>query len=195
MWNAVHKAMCRESRLDYYNCCFRSVRRKPSNLDLQKTIVCNCYCHSMKNARLLCNRSCESNVIQEGVYWTNLMFSCTTLYELDEVVDCFFILTNCMMTYDLVKEKYEKLQNWSQQHFETSHRTSDRCERAEEGDYIFTNKRKTCSKKQNHHYMFPMHLVWTIFCNPAFTAIMWLRMNQLQTPITISNFAIRLWLW
>ena len=70
------------------------------------------------------------------------MFSCTTLSELDEVVDCFFILTNCMMISDLVKEKYEKLQNWSQQHFETSHQTSDMWERVEEGDHIFTNKRK-----------------------------------------------------
>jgi len=44
------------------------------------------------------------------------------------------------MTSDLVKEKYEKVQNWSQQHFETSHPTSVRCERAEEGDHTFTNK-------------------------------------------------------
>ena len=134
------KAMCRASRLDYYNRCFRIVRGKPSISDLQKTIVCNCCSHSMENARLLCNRSCASNVIREGVYWTNLMFSCTMLSELDEVVDCFFIRTNCMMTSDLVKEKHEKLQNCSQQHFETNHRTSDRCERAEEGDHIFTNK-------------------------------------------------------
>jgi len=140
MSNAVLKAMCSESRLDYYNRCFRIVRGKPSILDLQKTIVCNCYSHSMNNARLFCNRSCASNVIREGVYWTNLMFPCTTLPELDEVVDCFFILTNCMMISDLVKEKYEKFQNWSQQHIETSHRTSDRCERAEEEDHIFTNK-------------------------------------------------------
>ena len=117
------------------------VRGKPKILDLQKTIVCNSYSHSMKNARL-CNRGCAFNVIQEGVCWINLMFSCTTLSQLDEVVDCFFILTNCTMTSDLVKEKYEKLQNWSQQHFETSHQTSDMWERVEEGDHIFTNKRK-----------------------------------------------------
>jgi len=32
MWNAVLKAMCRESRLDYYNRCFRIVIGKPSIL-------------------------------------------------------------------------------------------------------------------------------------------------------------------
>ena len=88
MCNAVLKAMCRESRLDYYNRCFRIVRGKPSILDLQKTIVCNCYSHSMKNARLLCNRSCAHNVIREGVYWTNLMFSCTTLSETNLMFSC-----------------------------------------------------------------------------------------------------------
>ena len=139
MWNAVLTTMCRESRLDYHNRCFRIVRWKPTFLHLQKTIVCNCYRHSMKNACLLCNRSCASNVIREGVHWINLMFSCNTSSELDEVVDCFFILTNCMMTSDLVKAKYEKLQNWSQENFETSHQTSDMNEREEEGDHFFPN--------------------------------------------------------
>jgi len=72
------------------------------------------------------------------------MFSCTTLSELDEVVHCFFILTNSMMTSDFVKEKYEKRQNWCQQNFEISDATSE----------FFANKTKDLQQEARSHFYF-----------------------------------------
>jgi len=40
------------------------------------------------------------------------MFSCSTMSELDEVLSCFFILTNSMFASDLVAEKFAILKGW-----------------------------------------------------------------------------------
>ena len=52
---------------------------------------------------------------------------------------------------------------------------------------VLRSKRKTCSKEQDHVFLFFTNLVCRTSCNPALTAIMWFRKSQLQTPITINN--------
>jgi len=52
---------------------------------------------------------------------------------------------------------------------------------------MLRSERKNCSKKQDHLFLFFINLVCRTFCNPALTAVMWLRKSQLQTPIVINN--------
>jgi len=62
VWNGVLKAMCGETRLEYYWRCFRKVIGEPASGDLGKTIVYNCYSHSMKAAGILYNKYYGANV-------------------------------------------------------------------------------------------------------------------------------------
>jgi len=71
---AYFKAVCGETRLEYYWRCFRIVTGKPQSGDLGETIVCKSYSHLMKAARILCNKYYGANVRTAGVYWINVMF-------------------------------------------------------------------------------------------------------------------------
>ena len=85
-------AMCGESPLEYYWRCFRIATGEPASGALGKTIMCNCYSHSTKAARILCTKYYGANVRMAGVYWINVMFSCFTISELDAVLNCFLFL-------------------------------------------------------------------------------------------------------
>ena len=110
MWNAVLRSFADETRFAYYSRCWRIITGRASQSDLNKTFVLNCYSHAMRAAKCLVTKYYQKQYKKEAMYWIALLFSSTTLEELECVMKSLIVVLTCENTSQLVKDNFEKLQ-------------------------------------------------------------------------------------
>ena len=101
IWNAVLAAMCNESRFEYYMRCFRIVSGKAKSGDFKRSLVRNCLSHAMKSAKIFVSKHYKPKIRHDIMFWIGLLFSCSSLNELDFVVNCIIVLTNSKLYTEL----------------------------------------------------------------------------------------------
>nr|XP_039252651.1 uncharacterized protein LOC120329920 isoform X1 [Styela clava]XP_039252659.1 uncharacterized protein LOC120329920 isoform X1 [Styela clava] len=108
MWNAVLKSYCGETRVDYYNRCFRIVSGNPILHDFKLPIIQNCYSHAMRAAQIMCLKHFPVNVTI-AMAWMSKFFNCKTLGELDMLVENFYVVTNLRRNTEYVRNALSNL--------------------------------------------------------------------------------------
>ena len=117
IWNAVSNVMCGETRLMYYQRCWRIATGKAEPGDLNKTLFHNCYSHSMRAAKVMAKKFYYGKLYHAAMFWISLLFNCTSLHEMKEIVDSIYILTNCEMTSPLLERHFKLLKERQEQAF------------------------------------------------------------------------------
>jgi len=110
MWNAVLRAFSNETRAQYYMRCWRIVTGKARSQDLKKTLVHNCLSHAMRAAKCLVTKYYHKRFKNEVMFWIALLFSCSTLDEIDNVIRSLIVVLNCEKTSKIVRQHFQNLQ-------------------------------------------------------------------------------------
>ena len=111
MWNAVLRAFTNETRIDYYNRCWRIVTGKACANDLKKTFFQNCLSHAMRAAKILVGKYYKRAYRNVALFWIGKLFSVSTFDQLDSVMESIIVVTNCENSSGFVKNHFEKLKH------------------------------------------------------------------------------------
>ena len=109
MWNVVLRAFANETRLAYYDSCWRIITGKAIDKHLNTTLVHNCLSHAMRAAKILVTKHYNKKFRKVVMYWISLIYASTTFDELKRVMRSVIVILNCEKNSKLVKHHFEKL--------------------------------------------------------------------------------------